>query len=1286
MAQWLRCLAPKGEFADSILRRIPLNWLAWSLYKFAALLRAVYGPSATKRSLGTIREGKGISGFLSLHDLTLAVESYVKPCSFLPSFLLMTFLFVSLDFRWEERRRPVWGASWDVAWCCSPMYWWHSCLFLWISGGKKGGGQSEEPTEMLPDAVLLCTDDIPVCFSGFQVGRKEEASLRSQLRCCLMLFSYVLMTYLFVSLDLRWEERRRPVWGASWDVAWCCSPMYWWHSCLFFWISGGKKGGGQSEEPTEMLPDAVLLCTDDIPVCFSGFQVGRKEEASLRSQLRCCLMLFSYVLMTYLFVSLDFRWEERRRPVWGANWDVAWCCSPMYWWHSCLFLWISGGKKGGGQSEEPTEMLPDAVLLCTDDISVCFSGFQVGRKEEASLRSQLRCCLMLFSYVLMTFLFVFLDFRWEERRRPVWGANWDVAWCCSPMYWWHICLFLWISGGKKGGGQSEEPTEMLPDAVLLCTDDIPVCFSGFQVGRKEEASLRSQLRCCLMLFSYVLMTFLFVSLDFRWEERRRPVWGASWDVAWCCSPMYWWHSCLFLWISGGKKGGGQSEEPAEMLPDAVLLCTDDIPVCFSWFQVGRKEEASLRSQLRCCLMLFSYVLMTFLFVSLDFRWEERRRPVWGASWDVAWCCSPMYWWHSCLFLWISGGKKGGGQSEEPAEMLPDAVLLCTDDISVCFSGFQVGRKEEASLRSQLRCCLMLFSYVLMTFLFVSLDFRWEERRRPVWGANWDVAWCCSPMYWWHSCLFLWISGGKKGGGQSEEPAEMLPDAVLLCTDDIPVCFSGFQVGRKEEASLRSQLRCCLMLFSYVLMTFLFVSLDFRWEERRRPVWGASWDVAWCCSPMYWWHSCLFLWISGGKKGGGQSEEPAEMLPDAVLLCTDDIPVCFSGFQVGRKEEASLRSQLRCCLMLFSYVLMTFLLFVSVVIAGGKKGGGQSEEPTEMLPDAVLLCTDDIPVCFSGFQVGRKEEASLRGQLRCCLMLFSYVLMTFLLFVSVVIAGGKKGGGQSEEPTEMLPDAVLLCTDDIPVCFSGFQVGRKEEASLRGQLRCCLMLFSYVLMTFLLFVSVVIAGGKKGGGQSEEPTEMLPDAVLLCTDDIPVCFSGFQVGRKEEASLRGQLRCCLMLFSYVLMTFLFVSLYFRLEERRRPVWGASWDVAWCCSPMYWWRSCLFLCISGGKEGGGQSEGPAEMLPDAVLLCTDDVPVCFSGFQVGRKEEASLRGQLRCCLMLSEVWEPNIDTILLLWDHFYKRLVSLYANNLMEVRILFLVKIGQNNPCFYFPPGS
>ena len=37
------------------------SWLAWSLYKCAALFRAVFGPSATEKPQGTIHEEKGIS-------------------------------------------------------------------------------------------------------------------------------------------------------------------------------------------------------------------------------------------------------------------------------------------------------------------------------------------------------------------------------------------------------------------------------------------------------------------------------------------------------------------------------------------------------------------------------------------------------------------------------------------------------------------------------------------------------------------------------------------------------------------------------------------------------------------------------------------------------------------------------------------------------------------------------------------------------------------------------------------------------------------------------------------------------------------------------------------------------------------------------------------------------------------------------------------------------------------------------------------------------------------------
>ena len=58
---WLRYLAPKREFADSSLRWIPINGLAWSLKKCTTIGRTVCGASATKILLGTIREEKGIS-------------------------------------------------------------------------------------------------------------------------------------------------------------------------------------------------------------------------------------------------------------------------------------------------------------------------------------------------------------------------------------------------------------------------------------------------------------------------------------------------------------------------------------------------------------------------------------------------------------------------------------------------------------------------------------------------------------------------------------------------------------------------------------------------------------------------------------------------------------------------------------------------------------------------------------------------------------------------------------------------------------------------------------------------------------------------------------------------------------------------------------------------------------------------------------------------------------------------------------------------------------------------
>ena len=56
--------------------------LTRTLYKCAALRRAVHDPSVTERPL---REEKGISsGCLSQHSMTSAVESNVKTCAFLP--------------------------------------------------------------------------------------------------------------------------------------------------------------------------------------------------------------------------------------------------------------------------------------------------------------------------------------------------------------------------------------------------------------------------------------------------------------------------------------------------------------------------------------------------------------------------------------------------------------------------------------------------------------------------------------------------------------------------------------------------------------------------------------------------------------------------------------------------------------------------------------------------------------------------------------------------------------------------------------------------------------------------------------------------------------------------------------------------------------------------------------------------------------------------------------------------------------------------------------------------
>ena len=68
----LKC--SKLRFQDgSSLHWIPISGLAWSLYKCAALWRAVYGPSATERplkTLGTIHDDNGISSrFLGYHSL-----------------------------------------------------------------------------------------------------------------------------------------------------------------------------------------------------------------------------------------------------------------------------------------------------------------------------------------------------------------------------------------------------------------------------------------------------------------------------------------------------------------------------------------------------------------------------------------------------------------------------------------------------------------------------------------------------------------------------------------------------------------------------------------------------------------------------------------------------------------------------------------------------------------------------------------------------------------------------------------------------------------------------------------------------------------------------------------------------------------------------------------------------------------------------------------------------------------------------------------------------------------
>ena len=60
---WLKTLrlAPKCEFEGSSLRRIPINGLAGSLYKCAALCMAVNVYSATERTPWNIREERGLS-------------------------------------------------------------------------------------------------------------------------------------------------------------------------------------------------------------------------------------------------------------------------------------------------------------------------------------------------------------------------------------------------------------------------------------------------------------------------------------------------------------------------------------------------------------------------------------------------------------------------------------------------------------------------------------------------------------------------------------------------------------------------------------------------------------------------------------------------------------------------------------------------------------------------------------------------------------------------------------------------------------------------------------------------------------------------------------------------------------------------------------------------------------------------------------------------------------------------------------------------------------------------
>ena len=62
------------EVSISSLHWLPINGLAWLLYKCAASWRGVYGASTTERAHGIISEEKGISppgsGFLSCRGMT----------------------------------------------------------------------------------------------------------------------------------------------------------------------------------------------------------------------------------------------------------------------------------------------------------------------------------------------------------------------------------------------------------------------------------------------------------------------------------------------------------------------------------------------------------------------------------------------------------------------------------------------------------------------------------------------------------------------------------------------------------------------------------------------------------------------------------------------------------------------------------------------------------------------------------------------------------------------------------------------------------------------------------------------------------------------------------------------------------------------------------------------------------------------------------------------------------------------------------------------------------------